>query len=280
MKRFIRNNRRLIQVIFALATLMAIIYYVQFYFHYKELKEPFPWLLVFFGHFGTYYIFGLFALFLIFLSKKYRIDSLRSPKILVHILAAILIALIYLIVAILYNRLIGFSPSDMTLWELYKYDLTHYLHIVIIAYWGIVGATYAFEYLEWYKIAEGERTVLADQLERINTKGYLSKLQVKEKGVLIGVSLDKISWIEAFDNYIKLHSDDRFYLMRKTLSSLERELDPNLFCRIHRSFLVNINMVESLKKLKNGDGVLKLSTDVELRVSRNYRNGLESCFGQ
>ena len=63
------------------------------------------------------------------------------------------------------------------------------------------------------------------------------------------------------------------------MSELEQELDPSVFCRIHRSTIVNLNRIRSLKVSEDGDYEVLLDTGAELRLSRRYRKQLQSRLG-
>lgn len=63
--------------------------------------------------------------------------------------------------------------------------------------------------------------------------------------LLILNALD-IDWIEASDYYVTIHSKDRSYLLRQSLSSLEKRLDPREFVRIHRSIIVRTANVREM----------------------------------
>ena len=56
-----------------------------------------------------------------------------------------------------------------------------------------------------------------------------------------------IDWVEAADYYVCLHVGPKSHLLRRSMAELERDLDPHLFCRIHRSTIVNLRRVRALK---------------------------------
>lgn len=194
-------------------------------------------------------------------------------------IACLVFCFSYLFVAVLYNWSVGFSAPDQSISELYYYAITHNTHIAFIAYWTIVGMVNTFEYQAWYKKSEGERIALVEEINQRDQNKFVSNILVKEKGHTIKIELAGIYWIEAFDNYVKLHSNDRFYLMRKTLSALESQLNPDVFSRIHRSSIVNLSAIKSILNVKNGDAVLTLQTGDELKVSRRFRKFLEQKIG-
>jgi hypothetical protein len=80
------------------------------------------------------------------------------------------------------------------------------------------------------------------------------------------VALADIECLEADRNYINVHTPQRSYLLRQTLSSLEKSLCPQEFLRVHRSIIVNRHKIRE----RRGGGVLVLSSGRLVRVSRNF----------
>jgi len=76
-----------------------------------------------------------------------------------------------------------------------------------------------------------------------------------------------------------LHVGPRNHLLRRSLAELEQDLDPALFCRIHRSAIVNINQIKNLKLNPDGDYNVVLENGSELRLSRRHRKTLQSRLG-
>ena len=85
----------------------------------------------------------------------------------------------------------------------------------------------------------------------------------------------QIDWIQAADNYVLLHAGGREFLMRETMSRLERELDPEAFVRIHRSAMVRIDRVAELQPSVHGDFRVTLKNGTYLTLSRYYRDRVE-----
>jgi two-component system LytT family response regulator len=94
------------------------------------------------------------------------------------------------------------------------------------------------------------------------------------------VPVEAIDWIEAADNYVTLHTGGREYILRETLASLERQLDPQRFVRIHRSTLVQIDRIAELHPATHGDVVVRLRDGTELALSRTWRERLERSLGR
>src|SRR5262249_45255735 len=104
-------------------------------------------------------------------------------------------------------------------------------------------------------------------------------LVVKSAGQLTFIKTPEIDWIEAADYYACLHVGRRSYLLRRTLADLEQQLDQNFFCRVHRSALVNLHRVQSLKVNPAGEYDVVLADQTRIALSRRYRKELEIRLG-
>ena len=101
-----------------------------------------------------------------------------------------------------------------------------------------------------------------------------TRLVIRAAGRITFLRVDEIDWIEAADNYVRVHVGKEAHLMRETLQSLEKRLDPGKFLRVHRSHLVNLERVRELRPIFHGDYLVKLVNGTELTLSRNYREKL------
>jgi two-component system LytT family response regulator len=107
----------------------------------------------------------------------------------------------------------------------------------------------------------------------------LDQLVVKSAGRVSFVKVPEIDWIEAADYYAALHAGPSTHMLRRSMSELEQELDPAVFCRIHRSAIVNLNRVRALKLSEDGEYEVQLENGLRLRLSRRYRKHLQSRLG-
>jgi two-component system LytT family response regulator len=103
----------------------------------------------------------------------------------------------------------------------------------------------------------------------------LERLVIKGTGQIAFVKISEIDWIEAADYYACLHVGTKTHLLRRSLAELEQELS-EMFCRIHRSTIVNLNRVRGLKLNQDGEYDVLLDHGTRLRLSRRYRRQLES----
>lgn len=118
-------------------------------------------------------------------------------------------------------------------------------------------------------------------LENRRTKPpHLQRIFVKDNGKIILLEPETIDWIEADDKYLHLHTPQKTYLIRQTLSSLEAEISPDFFLRIHRSTIVNLTRIKEIHPFFNGEYVLVLADKTKLTLSRNYKNRFFERFGK
>jgi two-component system, LytTR family, response regulator len=103
-----------------------------------------------------------------------------------------------------------------------------------------------------------------------NEPKYLKRIPVKSAGGTIFVSTEEIDWISASGHYLELHIGNETHLIREKLAVIETKLDPQIFMRIHRSTIVNLDRIKSLHPLFNGDQLVLLKNGVKLNLSRNY----------
>lgn len=102
------------------------------------------------------------------------------------------------------------------------------------------------------------------------------RLMVRSDGRLYFVRVDDIDWIEAAGNYVKLHVGRDTHLMRETMAGIEKLLDSSRFLRIHRSAIVNLDRVREMQPWFSGEYTVILRDGTQLRLSRVYRDRLET----
>ena len=108
---------------------------------------------------------------------------------------------------------------------------------------------------------------------------YLERLVVKTGGRVFFLMTDEIDWIEAEGNYVNVHTTRKSHLLRESISSLEAQLDPKRFIRIHRSTIVSLRCIKELQSWSHGEYHVILHDGTELTLSRNYRDKLQNVLG-
>lgn len=105
---------------------------------------------------------------------------------------------------------------------------------------------------------------------------YLTRIMIKGTGPIVFLKVDEIDWIEAADYYAELHVGGKTHLLRESLKSLEERLDPDLFMRIHRSTIVNLDRVQRLQPDARGDYEVVLRDGTAVRLGRGRKEELQA----
>ena len=109
----------------------------------------------------------------------------------------------------------------------------------------------------------------------------LDRIVVKGPHRVRLLPVEQISWIEADGMYVKLHTrDGNVHLHRGLLGSLDSSLDDRRFVRIHRSAIVNLDLIDELRQDAHGDYIVLLRDKTEIRVGRRFRARLQTRLGQ
>jgi two-component system LytT family response regulator len=122
-------------------------------------------------------------------------------------------------------------------------------------------------------------TEISAQLEALladvgKHKSYPERIPVRTDGRIRLLDVEQIDWIEARDKFLRLHISGSTLDTRATMNGIERELDPALFVRIHRSTIVNIRRVREIQPWFQSDYVVVLRDGTKLRTGRAYRDSL------
>jgi two-component system LytT family response regulator len=106
--------------------------------------------------------------------------------------------------------------------------------------------------------------------------GFPEAIAIKTGAQYLVTRVADIDWVEADGNYVKLHIQKRFRLLKRSLASLEqRLLDPEVFVRVHRSAIVNTTRICAVEPLFHGELSLILRDGTRVQCSRRMRRRLE-----
>nr|WP_295667312.1 LytTR family DNA-binding domain-containing protein [Sphingomonas sp.] len=113
-------------------------------------------------------------------------------------------------------------------------------------------------------IAEGGDLVSSNRFEKL--------INIKDRGQIFRVDVDTIERIDAAGDYMCIYTGDNTLILRETMKDLEKRLDPRRFQRVHRSTIVNLDLVKEVKPHTNGECFLVLQSNAQVKVSRSYRD--------
>ncbi|MDE3253649.1 MAG: LytTR family transcriptional regulator DNA-binding domain-containing protein [Bacteroidota bacterium] len=117
----------------------------------------------------------------------------------------------------------------------------------------------------------------------INTPGLVPSQQtrvvVKDNGRIKIIPTSQIRYLEAADDYVKIHTAEGVYLKNKTMGYFEETLETQNFIRIHRSYIINIQLITRIDPYEKENHLAILSIGVKLPVSKTGYLKLKQVLG-
>lgn len=111
--------------------------------------------------------------------------------------------------------------------------------------------------------------------DHLNTRReYTQVMVIKEKGREYRVPVKEVLFIRAEGNYLILQTKTRHYLLRMTMNMVETDLDPAIFMRIHRSFMVNNAHVRNTRYSGNNEFLFTMSNGQHILSGRSYKEAI------
>jgi two-component system LytT family response regulator len=103
-----------------------------------------------------------------------------------------------------------------------------------------------------------------------NRSSYDSHIFVQKSEKLINLSVEEIEHLEASGDYTILTTKNDQFVSSSGIGKLEEILNPDIFIRVHRSTIININSLKEIEKHFNGGMVVKMNNGKSFPVSRTY----------
>ena len=113
---------------------------------------------------------------------------------------------------------------------------------------------------------------MPEGIEAPASSRYEKLINIKDRGQIFRVDVDTIERIDAAGDYMCIYTGDNTLILRETMKDLEKRLDPRRFQRIHRSTIVNLDLVKQVKPHTNGECFLVLGSGAQVKVSSSYRD--------
>lgn len=115
----------------------------------------------------------------------------------------------------------------------------------------------------------------------VRSRSPITRLTLRGRNGLVVLDLATVDRIIADGNYVTAYASGRAHSVRRTLTSIEAQLDPQRFARVHRSAIVNLACVREVQPWFRGEYVAVLSSGAKVRVGATYRDDffakIESC---
>jgi two-component system, LytTR family, response regulator len=108
----------------------------------------------------------------------------------------------------------------------------------------------------------------------------IERIVVRDGAKVHIIPIAKLDYVEAQDDYAALHSEQKSYLKQQTIASLETQLDPQRFVRVHRSYIVNLERIARIEPYAKDSRVAVLRDGTQLPVSRSGYARLKTLLGE
>ncbi|OYX65583.1 MAG: DNA-binding response regulator [Sphingomonadales bacterium 32-64-17] len=109
---------------------------------------------------------------------------------------------------------------------------------------------------------------------------WLEELWVPDRSELLRIEAASVHRIDAERDYVRLHTDERSYLLLQTIAGLEERLDPEKFIRIHRSTILRRDYIKGLRHEGLGVWCAELADGELLRIGRTYLRKVKAMAGR
>ncbi len=109
--------------------------------------------------------------------------------------------------------------------------------------------------------------------------GPKDKIFIKENDKCWFVEIEKIRYFESEGNYVKIYFDTFRPMVIRSLNAIEDTLDPKLFFRANRRYIVNLNYIENVENWFNGGLQFTLTNGIKIEVSRRQSMKFKELFG-
>lgn len=106
-----------------------------------------------------------------------------------------------------------------------------------------------------------------------------NRIVVKNGNKIKIIPINEVLYLEAADDYVKVHTAEGYFLKSKTMSHFETTMDANLFCRCHRSYLVNTQHITRIDPYEKDNHVAVLKNGTKVPVSRSGYGKLREVLG-
>jgi len=106
-----------------------------------------------------------------------------------------------------------------------------------------------------------------------------NRVVVRENGNIRIIPVHDIHYLEAYDDYVKIYTAKEMFLKKKTMSFYESALDPTLFVRVHRSYMIQVSQLTRIEPLEKDSHVALLKSGVRVPLSKTGYTKLKSTLG-
>jgi hypothetical protein len=216
-----------------------------------------PWAGLLKARIGDCFCYAVFMPLLCWLAWRHPIDRARWPTALpLYFFAALIIAFLKECLFVAIGDI--FRPGVFVLSDILAEDYSS----EVLNIWALIGIAHALAFHERYWRSQRQGAASSNALER---------LVVKADGTVRRIPFEDIQWVEAQGNYAQVNTRSGRRMIRETMRSLEERLGAQ-FLRVHRSIIVNVDAVESVKARSASEYWLILKSGARVPTGRSYKD--------
>lgn len=119
----------------------------------------------------------------------------------------------------------------------------------------------------------------SEQLQESMQEQNLERIVVKNGSQIKIIPIQQINFLEAYDDYVKIHTTDGMFLKNKTMSSFEKQLDAKQFVRIHRSFMIKVDQLAKIEPMEKDSYIAILHSGDKVNISKSGYARLKQVIG-
>jgi two-component system LytT family response regulator len=109
--------------------------------------------------------------------------------------------------------------------------------------------------------------------------GQNQRIVVKNGAKIKIIPVHEVLYLEAADDYVKIHTADGYYLKNKTMAHFEKALDAQQFARCHRSYMVNVQHIVRIDPYEKDGHIAILKSGAKVQVSKTVYVKLRQVMG-
>lgn len=133
---------------------------------------------------------------------------------------------------------------------------------------------------KWLQQADTSKESTKDLLETASlSPAQAQRIVIKDGSKIKIIPAHEVFYLEAADDYVKVHTKDGYFLKSKTMGHFEQVLDANQFVRSHRSYIINITQITRIDPYEKDNHVAVLKSGAKVPVSRSGYPKLKSVLG-
>ena len=133
---------------------------------------------------------------------------------------------------------------------------------------------------KWLQQADSSKESTKVLLETASlSPAQAQRIVIKDGSKIKIIPAHEVFYLEAADDYVKVHTKDGYFLKSKTMGHFEQVLDASQFVRSHRSYIINISQITRIDPYEKDNHVAVLKSGAKVPVSRSGYPKLKSVLG-